>query len=548
MRKTGSVLLVMLWCTLAIAQHSAPPPAPKPAIMMTGLGNLHHPVSTKNVQAQQFFDQGLRLIYAFNHDEAVRSFRRAADLDPKLAIAHWGVAEALGPNYNDPASDERFKAAHEAIQKAVDLSAGAPANEQAYIAAMAKRFPEDAKADRRTAAEDYRDAMRELAKSVPDDLDAATLFAEAGMNLHPWGLWHVDGTPEEGTEEIVATLELVLKRDPDHMGAVHYYIHAVEASRNPERALAGANKLAAMAPAAGHLVHMPAHVYIRTGDYEAGVKTNQLAAAADRGYLKSSGVQGIYSMMYYSHNLHFIAMCAAMNGNYAEAKKNADMLAAHVGPAVRDMPPLEAFMTIPMAVDVRFHKWDSILAMKQPDPDRKTSTAFYHFARGLALAGKGKVSEAEAEYKIVAEAEAATPEDVIFAMPVNNKTKDIVKIAEKVLGARIALANKDPNGAVARLREAVAIQDTLKYGEPPDWFFPVRESLGAALLMNDSAAEAERVFREDLDRNPRNPRSLYGLRQALKAQGRDYDAGLVEQQFQRSWQGPKSSLKVEDLV
>ncbi|HZE27468.1 MAG TPA: hypothetical protein VE083_08780 [Terriglobales bacterium] len=548
MRKTGSVLLVMLWCTLAIAQHSAPPPAPKPAIMMTGLGNLHHPVSTKNVQAQQFFDQGLRLIYAFNHDEAVRSFRRAADLDPKLAIAHWGVAEALGPNYNDPASDERFKAAHEAIQKAVDLSAGAPANEQAYIAAMAKRFPEDAKADRRTAAEDYRDAMRELAKSVPDDLDAATLFAEAGMNLHPWGLWHVDGTPEEGTEEIVATLESVLKRDPDHMGAVHYYIHAVEASRNPERALAGANKLAAMAPAAGHLVHMPAHVYIRTGDYEAGVKTNQLAAAADRGYLKSSGVQGIYSMMYYSHNLHFIAMCAAMNGNYAEAKKNADMLAAHVGPAVRDMPPLEAFMTIPMAVDVRFHKWDSILAMKQPDPDRKTSTAFYHFARGLALAGKGKVSEAEAEYKIVAEAEAATPEDVIFAMPVNNKTKDIVKIAEKVLGARIALANKDPNGAVARLREAVAIQDMLKYGEPPDWFFPVRESLGAALLMNDSAAEAERVFREDLDRNPRNPRSLYGLRQALKAQGRDYDAGLVEQQFQRSWQGPKSSLKVEDLV
>ena len=548
MRKTGSVLFVMLWCTLAIAQHSAPPPAPKPAIMMTGLGNLHHPVSTKNVQAQQFFDQGLRLIYAFNHDEAVRSFRRAADLDPKLAIAHWGVAEALGPNYNDPASDERFKAAHEAIQKAVDLSAGAPANEQAYIAAMAKRFPEDAKADRRTAAEDYRDAMRELAKSVPDDLDAATLFAEAGMNLHPWGLWHVDGTPEEGTEEIVATLESVLKRDPDHMGAVHYYIHAVEASRNPERALAGANKLAAMAPAAGHLVHMPAHVYIRTGDYEAGVKTNQLAAAADRGYLKSSGVQGIYSMMYYSHNLHFIAMCAAMNGNYAEAKKNADMLAAHVGPAVRDMPPLEAFMTIPMAVDVRFHKWDSILAMKQPDPDRKTSTAFYHFARGLALAGKGKVSEAEAEYKIVAEAEAATPEDVIFAMPVNNKTKDIVKIAEKVLGARIVLANKDPNGAVARLREAVAIQDMLKYGEPPDWFFPVRESLGAALLMNDSAAEAERVFREDLDRNPRNPRSLYGLRQALKAQGRDYDAGLVEQQFQRSWQGPKSSLKVEDLV
>ncbi len=548
MRKTGSVLLMVVWATLAFAQHAAHSPAPKPATLMTGLGKLHHPVSTKNVQAQQFFDQGLRLIYAFNHDEAARSFKRAAELDPKLAMAYWGIAEAVGPNYNDPASDERFKAAHEAIQKAVDLSANAPANEQAYIAAMAKRFPEDPKADRHQAAEDYRDAMREVVKNFPDDLDAATLFAEAGMNLHPWGLWHVDGTPEEGTEEVVATLESVLKRDPEHMGATHYYIHAVEASRSPERALAPASKLAAMAPAAGHLVHMPAHVYIRTGDYEAGVKTNQLAAAADRAYIQSSGVQGIYPMMYYSHNLHFIAMCAAMNGNYPEAKKGADMLVAHVAPGVKEMPPLEGFMTISMAVDVRFHKWNSILAMKQPDPDMKITSAFWHFSRGLALAGKGKVSEAEAEYKIVSEAEAATPEDAVFAMPVNNKAKDIMRIAEKVLGAKIALVNKDPDGAIAMLREAVSIQDTLKYDEPPDWFFPVRESLGAALLMNKNAPEAEKVFREDLQRNPRNPRSLFGLNQALKAQGREYDAGFVEKQFQSSWKGAQGSLKVEDLV
>ncbi len=548
MVKTGSVLLVIACCTFAIAQHAAHSPAPKPATLMTGLGKLHHPVSTKNVQAQQFFDQGLRLIYAFNHDEAARSFQRAAELDPKLAMAFWGVAEAVGPNYNDPASDDRFKAAHEAIQKAVELSASAPANEQAYIAAMAKRFPEDPKADRRKAAEAYRDAMRDVAGTFPDDLDAATLFAESGMNLHPWGLWHVDGTPEDGTEEVVATLESVVKRDPEHMGAVHYYIHAVEASRSPERALAPAHKLAAMAPAAGHLVHMPAHVYIRTGDYESGVRTNQLAAAADRAYIKSSGVQGIYPMMYYSHNLHFIAMCAAMNGNYVEAKKGADMLAAHVAPAVREMPPLEGFMTIPMAVDVRFHKWDAILATKQPVADMKIATVFWHFSRGLALAAKGQVSEAEGEYKAVSEAEAATPEDMVFAMPVNNKAKDIMKIAERVLGAKIALVNKDPNGAIAMLREAVAIQDTLKYGEPPDWFFPVRESLGATLLLNKNATEAEKVFREDLDRNPRNPRSLYGLREALKAQGRDYDAGFVEKQFQSSWKGPQSSLKVEDLV
>ncbi len=550
MRKMGFVLLVMFACTLALAQeHAAHMAAPaKSATLMTGVGTLHHPVSTKNVQAQQFFDQGLRLIYAFNHDEAARSFRRATELDPKLAIAWWGVAEAVGPNYNDPASDERFQQAHDAIQKAADLSEGASPSEKAYIEAMAKRFPADQKADRRKAAEDYRDAMREVVKNFPDDLDAATLFAESGMNLHPWGLWHVDGTPEEGTEEVVATLESVLKRDPDHMGAVHYYIHAVEASRSPQRALASANKLAAMAPAAGHLVHMPAHVYIRTGDYEAAVKTNQMAAAADRAYMKASGVQGIYPMMYYSHNLHFIAMCAAMNGNYPEAKKNADMLATHVAPGVKQMPPLEGFMTIPIAVDVRFHKWDSIMAMKQPDQSMQITTVFWHFARGMALAGKGKLSEAEAEYKLVADAEKATPEDLPFAMPVNNKAKDVLKIAENVLAAKIAMAKKDTDGAISHLQEAVAIQDTLKYDEPSDWFFPVRESLGAALMMKGDVASAEKTFRDDLDRNPRNPRSLYGLQQVLKKQGREYDAGFVEKQFKSSWKGAPAGLKMEDLV
>jgi tetratricopeptide (TPR) repeat protein len=368
------------------------------------------------------------------------------------------------------------------------------------------------------------------------------------MDLHPWGLWHRDGTPEAGTEEIVATLESVIKRDPNHMGAVHYYIHAVEASPSPERALAGANKLAAMAPAAGHLVHMPAHVYIRTGDYASAVKTNQEAADVDRAYIKASGAQGLYPMMYYSHNLHFIAMCSAMNGDYAEAQKNAAMLAAHVGPHVKDMAPLEGFMTIPIAVNVRFHKWDEILKMPQPDPAMRTTTVFWHFAHGMALASRGKISEAETEYKAVAEAEANTPEDVVFAMPVNNKAKDVLAIARDVLGAKIALAKKDNAGAIALLQKAVAVQDSLKYSEPEDWFFPVRESLGAALLMNGDAAGAERVFREDLNTHPRNPRSLFGLEQALKAQKRDYDAGFVQKEFQASWKGGTSPLKVEDLV
>ncbi len=541
-------LAVFLSLTIMAAAQGHTMGGAKPVTMMTGLGDLHHPVSTKNASAQEFFDQGLRLIYAFNHDEAARSFRKAAELDPKLAMAYWGIAEAVGPNYNDPASADRFKQAHEAIQKAVDLSGHASDAERGYILAMAKRFPADPKSDLRKAAEDYRDAMREVVKNNPDDLDAATLFAESGMNLHPWGLWHPDGTPEEGTEEIVATLESVIKRDPNHLGALHYYIHTVEASNSPERALAAANRLASLAPAAGHIVHMPAHVYIRTGDYAAAVKANQEAAAADRAYLASSGAQGIYPMMYYSHNLHFIAMCSAMVGDYEEAHKAAEMLAAHVGPSVKEMPPLEGFMTIPMAVNVRFHKWDEILAMKAPDASMKATTGFWHFARGMALAGKGRINEAEAEYKIVSDAERATPPDAVFQMPINNKTKDILKIAENVLGAQVALAKKDTAAAAAMLRDAVAVQDTLKYDEPQDWFFPVRESLGGVLLMSGDAKGAEQVFRDDLARNLRNPRSLFGLHRALKAQDRNSDAWFVEQEFRKSWKGGAEELKVEDLV
>ena len=541
-------LLCGAFCLSAMAQDHASHVQTHAVTLVSGLGDLHHPVSTRNPLAQQFFDQGLRFIYAFNHDEAARSFGHAAELDPKLAMAYWGVAEAVGPNYNDPADPDRYKHAHDAVQKAVDLSADASPSEQAYIAAMAKRFPADPNSDLKKAAEDYHDAMRQVATQFPDDLDAATLFAESGMNLHPWGLWHQDGTPEAGTEEIVSTLESVMKRDPNHLGAIHYYIHSVEASNNPERALAGANKLAALAPGAGHIVHMPAHVYIRTGDYEAAVKTNEQAAEVDRTYIKATGAQGIYPMMYYSHNLHFVAMCGAMNGRYTEARKNADLLVANVGPHVKDMPPLEGFMTIPVAVEIRFHHWNELLKMPAPDPAMKTASVFWHFGHGLALAGTGKVAEAEAEYKIVSDAEAATPPDVIFQMPINNKAKDIMKIAEDVLGAKVAMAKKDQAGAIAMLRQAVAIQDTLKYGEPPDWFYPVRESLGGALLISGDAAGAEKVFREDLDRNPRNPRSLFGLQQALLLQKRDYDAGFVQKQFETSWKGGPKALKLDDLV
>jgi tetratricopeptide (TPR) repeat protein len=546
MKRLTCALAVLCLCTLAAAQHHAAPAQSHAVVLMTGYGDLHHPVTTASPEAQKFFDQGLRLIYAFNHDEAARSFQHAAELDPKMAMAYWGIAEAVGPNYNDPADLDRFLKAHAAIQKASDLAAGASPSEQAYIAAMAKRFPADARSDLHQAAEQYHDAMREVVRQFPDDLDAAALFAESGMVLHPWGLWHLDGTPEAGTEEIVATLESALKRDPNHMGAIHYYIHAVEASPHPERALAAANRLAALAPAAGHLVHMPAHVYIRTGDWASAIATNEKAAAADRAYIQASGAQGIYPAMYYSHNLHFIAICASTDGDYADARKAADMLAAHVGPLVQMMPPLEGFMTVPMAVDLRFRQWERILALPAPDSAMKTTTVYWHFARGMAFAAQGKLSEAEAEQKIVAAAEAATSSDAIFGMPFNNKTKTILQIAANTLAARIAIARHDPAAAVPLLRQAVTAQDSLKYSEPPDWPFPAREALGAALLLQGDSAAAEKVFREDLDRNPRNPRSLFGLSQALKAQHRDYDAQFVDKQFQAAWKG--APLKVEDLT
>jgi tetratricopeptide (TPR) repeat protein len=543
MKRVSLFISLLICCTLAAAQE----PASHPVTLMSGLGDLHHAVSTGNQEAQQFFDQGLRLVYAFNHDEAARSFQHAAELDPAMAMAYWGISEAVGPNYNDPGNEPRRKQAYEAIQKAKQLSANGPAHERAYIEALAQRYSNDSHADLRQLAVNYANAMREVAKKYPDDLDASVIFAESLMNLHPWGLWKADGSPEENTPEIVSVLESVLRRDPNHLGAVHYYIHAVEASQNPDRALSEANRLAGLAPAAGHIVHMPAHVYIRTGYYEEAIQTNEKAATVDRAYLQASGAQGIYPMMYYSHNLHFIVISAGMTGQYEEAKKSADLLADNVRPHVKEVPPLEAFLAIPIAVQVRFHRWATILQMPQPDASMKTVTSFWHFARGLAFANTGKLQEAEREHKTLAEIEVATPADAIFSMPFNNKSRSILRIADDVLAARIACAKKDNAGEVRLLQDAVATQDALKYGEPPDWFYPVRESLGAALLEGGQAQAAEKVFRADLEHNPRNPRSLFGLQTALKAQGRAYDADMVQRQFQEAWKHADMKLTLAEL-
>ena len=509
-------------------------------VLIPGLGDTHHAVSTKNRQAQQFFDQGLKLVFGFNHDEARRSFQRAAELDPKLAMAWWGVALTLGPNYNLPVDPAREKAGYEAVQRALALQENASEPEKGYINALAVRYSNDPKADLPALDVAYKEAMGKLATRYPDDLDAATLYAESAMNLHPWHLWMPDGKPAEGTEEIVSILESVLKRNPDHLGANHYYIHAVEASLQPERALASAQRLEKLAPAAGHLVHMPSHIYARVGDHFASAKRNALAAAADEKYIKTTGLApGVYSLMYYSHNLHFLAYASCMDGSLDEARKAADRLVGNVRPHVKHMEALEGFLPTPMLVLVAFERWDDILRLPAPDASLGITSAIWHFARGMAQAAKGSLAEAEREQNLFRDTAAKIPADATYDML--NKTADVVKVPENLLAAAIAEAKKDSKTAIDALTKAVGAEDALNYSEPPSWFPTVRPALGRVLLADRQLEEAEKIFRADLNRSPRDGRALAGLRDTLKAEGRDYEALQLDEQYRVAWKGAKAA-------
>jgi hypothetical protein len=540
------VLLLLVIClpSLVWGQHQHAAPTSRPAVLMPGLGPVHHPVSTSNHEAQRFFDQGLSLIFAFNHDEAVRAFQRAAELDPQLAMAYWGMALALGANYNMPPEPEREKAAYEALQKALTLAAKAPEQERAYIAALAKRYSSDPQADLKHLALEYKQAMGELAQRYPDDLDATTLYAESAMNLRPWQLWNKDGTAAEGTEEILATLESVLKRNPDHIGANHYYIHAIEASHHPERALASAARLETLAPAAGHLVHMPAHIYIRVGDYDAAARRNAVAASVDEAYIKNGGGQGIYPLMYYSHNLHFLAVAHAVQGRSGEALAAAEKLAAHVGPHVKAMPMLEFFVPTATLLRVRFRQWAAILQSPPPAAEMVTTKAIWHFARGMASAADGKLEQAERERQAFLTAREAVPADATWDL---NSASHVLNIAQHVLEARMAVAKGDQKAAVELLRTAAEMEDALNYAEPPGWYLPARETLGGVLLANGDYAAAEGVFRADLAKHPRSGRSLFGLQESLKGQGKAYAAQLIQQELQTAWTNADTSLRIEDL-
>jgi tetratricopeptide (TPR) repeat protein len=521
---------------------------PKPPALMSGLGQHHHVISTKSSEAQRFFDQGLTLVFGFNHEEAARAFRRAAELDSQSVMPFWGVALALGPCINLDVDPPHEKAAYEAIQKAMSLAPGATESERAYIQALAKRYSADPKADLRKLDRDYAQAMRELSKRYPDDLDAATLYAESLMDLRPWKLWSLDGHPAEDTDAIIAVLESVLRRDPDHIGANHYYIHATEASPHPEWAIASAKRLETLAPAAGHLVHMPAHTYFRAGDYAAAARSNALAADIDRVYLRESGTTGsMYDILYYAHNLQFLAAAYSMEGRLADAKKAADAVAVHIGPMVMgNMAMAEPYVPTPIYVLLRFHRWDEVLRLAPPDSNLAMTAAFWHFARGSAVAAKGQIGMAEVECGKLEAARKEIPADTEFSM-FSNKAQAFLDLAANILHARIATAQADRERAIEYWKNAVQIQDRLYYGEPPEWFYPVRESLGAALLLNGKADQAEAVFRADLEQYPRNPRSLFGLLKSLEAQKKIPAAEWVRREFEAAWKNADVKLELGDL-
>jgi len=528
--------------------HAAPPPEPKPVALYDGMGTHRHPIATSSPEAQKFFDQGMVLAFGFNHEEAFRSFERASQLDPKAAMPHWGMALVLGANYNDPIPpDERAKKAHAELQKAMELSASGPENERAYIEALSKRYVADpASADKAKLERDYASAMRALATRYPDDLDAATMYAESLMNLHPWKLWTPDGRPGEDTAEVVAVLESVLKRDPSHPGANHYYIHATEASPNPERALPSAKRLETLVPSAGHLVHMPAHVYIRTGEYMAAEKANTVAADVDRDYIRRTGASGMYPLMYYTHNVHFESAAAALGGRHASAKRAADALTADVTPAVAEMPDmLEAFLVQPVAVALRFQQWDEIRAMPDPGAKRPLLRAAWVYAQAMAAAAGGDLKQARSLRTSFDGARAAVPKTMLSSP--QNSADAFLGVAAAVLDGRIAEAAGDRKAAIDSYRKAVAAEGALAYDEPPAWYYPTRETLGGALLRDGQAAEAEKVFREDLEIHPRNPRSLYGLTRSLEAQKKDADAAWTRAQFEQAWKDADVKLRVEDL-
>ena len=506
------------------------------AQLFDGLGSFHRGIGTSSKEAQAYFDQGMRFLWAFNHDEATRSFARAAELDPDCAMCFWGVALTLGPNYNMPMMAEaRARVGWEAIGRAQALSAKAAPADRAMIAALAKRFDGAKPLDPSNGGPlllAFANGMRDAARGFPDDLDVQVLFAESLMNLHPWKLWNADGSAAEGTPEIVATLERVLAKAPDHPGANHYYIHAVEASKDPGKAIAAAERVGGVMPAAGHLVHMPSHIMQRVGRYAESAEANRLAARADAAYYTKTAAIDYYPM-YSAHNYQFLAAAAAMEGRAAETVKALrDVRTTMSDDMVAGMPGIDWTIAFLYESLLRFGMWDAMLAEPAPDPRLAGMAVSYHASRSIALAAQGRVNEAVVELAETEKALAAAPADAAAGM---NPGRPLYEIAVLRAKARIAGAQGDHATAIALLTEAVAKEDGLSYNEPSDEFYPTRHLLGAALLKADRKVEAAAVYREDLKRNPANGWALLGLAQALEQQGEVAEAAKARAQFDAAW-------------
>lgn len=500
-----------------------------------GIDGYGRAITTSSAESQRYFDQGIQLVYAFNHDEAVRSFREAAAYDPDAPMPWWGIAYANGMNINDPAlNEERWRISWEAAQQAKLRIDNASPVEQALIEAVVRRCAWPPPRNQRPYDEAYARAMQRAYEQFPDDADVATFYAESLMNLQPWDYWTPEGAPKGRITDAVAALEHALDVDPDHPGANHFYIHAVEASSDPDRALVSADILTEAMPGAGHLVHMPSHIYVRTGRYREAAESNEDAIAADRAYFETAPAPRLYAM-YYGHNLHFLAYAAMMECNYETAMRAARDLE-------REMPEefleeyaflVEGIVPSTYHVLIRFGKWEEILREPRPEEDyRKVSRVIHHYARGIALSALGRTAEAHREVEAFESAAAEVPDTWLV---MNNKAWDVIPIARDMLWGELRFREGRRDEAFARLRDAVAKEDKLVYDEPPAWMLPVRHALGALLMSDGRYEEAEAVYRDDLKKNRGNGWALLGLQKSLEAQGRTQEARALTTKLDVAW-------------
>lgn len=532
----GGCLLGGIMWQAAREEHDAQAASPAethPTVpLFDNLGTLHHAITTTSERAQRYFDQGLRLVYAFNHEEAVRAFEETSRLDPSAAMAYWGVALALGTNINAAMDRGKARRAWEAVQKARAHSAHVTAAERGYIEALSKRYSPKGRS-RSNLDKAYADAMRSLWREFPEDPDAGVLFAEALMDLHPWDLWTADGQPRAGTDEILSTLESILAQYPDHPGACHYYIHAVEASPAPERALPCAERLPGLMPGAGHLVHMPAHTYTRLGRYHEAAERNVEAAHVDRAYLAGTHATSDYAESYYAHNLHFLWASLTMEGRRADALKAARELTGMIAEdEARKDKWKELFLAAPLWSMIRFGQWDELVREPAPAKELRLVQGMWRLGRGMALAATGRLPGAEGELVVLSGLTKRVGRD----RTAEEKTqRALLKIAEHLLAGEIALRRQKYADAIKQLEAAVKLEDGLSYSEPRFWPIPVRHYLGAALLTAGRAEEAEAVYRTDLAKNPNNGWAFQGLTQSLRLQQKSSEAEEAEQQFATAW-------------